>query len=170
MKLAVVLHDVRSVHNVGSIFRTADAAGVEAVYLCGITPGPFDRLKDLRPDFAKVALGAHEYIPWKSAKSAEEAIGELRKSGYRILAVEQSRKAMPYHKIPVRRDSRLALVLGNEVKGLPPGILALADGIAEIPMFGRKESLNVAVAFGIVAFGLRFSRVRPWQTLSKRKK
>lgn len=160
MKFSVVLHDVRSVHNVGSIFRTADAAGAEKIYLCGITPAPFDRLKTLRPDFAKVALGAHEYVPWESAKSAAAVLALLKKDGYRIFAVEQSRMAIPYFTLPraFRARGKFCLVMGSEVKGLPPSLLKRADKILEIPMFGKKESLNVAVAFGIVAFGLRFSR------------
>lgn len=154
MKLAVVLHDVRSVHNVGSIFRTADAAGVSKIYLCGITPAPLDRLKNVRPDFAKVALGAHEYLAWESIKSTAEAISKLKKEGYTIFAVEQSKKSIPYHKASLDRDTKIALVLGNEVDGLPPEVLETADKILEIPMAGKKESLNVAVAFGVVVFGL----------------
>jgi len=154
MQWAVVLHDVRSVHNVGSIFRTADAAGVSKIYLCGITPGPLDRLKKVRPDFTKVALGAHEYLAWESMKSTAEAIGKLKKEGYAIFAIEQSKRSIPYHEASFDRDAKIALVLGNEVDGLPPEIQKLADHILEIPMAGKKESLNVAVAFGVVVFGL----------------
>lgn len=155
MELAVILHDIRSVHNVGSVFRTADAAGATKIYLCGITPAPFDRLKTLRPDFTKVALGAHEYVAWESAKSTVAVIKALKKEGYAIFAIEQSKRSVPYYKVSLTREVRAALVLGNEVTGLPPAILRLADKILEIPMAGKKESLNVAVAFGIVAFGLR---------------
>ena len=167
MKLAVIAHDIRSVHNVGSIFRTADAAGVEKIFLCGITPAPLDRFKEVRADFAKVALGAEKYIPWESAKTTLEVIKRLKKDGYRIFALEQSKRSVPYYKEAARLaraprhstnadGARVAIILGNEVKGLPPTILRAADGILEIPMMGKKESLNVAVAFGIVAFGLRF--------------
>lgn len=157
MKFAVVLHDVRSVHNVGSIFRTADAAGAEKIYLCGITPAPFDRLKTLRQDFAKVALGAHEYVPWESAPDAAAVIKKLKREGYWIFAVEQARNSIPYFKLPAAalRNGKFCLVMGSEVDGLPSPLLRLADKTIEIPMFGKKESLNVAVAFGIVAFGLR---------------
>src|SRR5579864_893522 len=157
MKFAVVLHDVRSVHNVGSIFRTADAAGAEKIYLCGITPTPFDRLKTLRQDFAKVALGAHEYVLWESAPDTATVIKKLKREGHRIFAVEQARNAIPYFELPaaVLREEQFCIVMGSEVDGLPPSLLKLADKIIEIPMFGKKESLNVAVAFGVIAFGLR---------------
>lgn len=161
MHLAVIAHDIRSVHNVGSIFRTADAVGVAKIYLCGITPAPLDRFKEVRADFAKVALGAEKYIPWESAKATGEVIKRLRKDGYKIFALEQSKKSIPYYEAArsagfPRAAARAAIILGNEVKGLPPSILRAADRVLEIPMMGKKESLNVAVAFGIVAFGLRF--------------
>ena len=161
MKLIVIAHDIRSVHNVGSIFRTADAVGVAKIFLCGITPSPLDRFKEVRADFAKVALGAEKYIAWESAATTMEVIERLKKDGYEIFALEQSKRSVPYYE--AARDPRLAvggarvaIILGNEVKGLPPSILRAADRILEIPMLGKKESLNVAVAFGIVAFGLRF--------------
>jgi len=143
---------------VGSIFRTADAAGVTKIFLCGITPAPLDRFKEVRTDFAKVALGAEKYIPWESAKTTAGVIKQLKKEGYEILALEQSKRSMPYYAAArdLRADARVAIVVGNEVKGLPPSILRAADRILEIPMMGKKESLNVAVAFGIVVFGLRF--------------
>jgi 23S rRNA (guanosine2251-2'-O)-methyltransferase len=158
MKLIVIAHDIRSVHNVGSIFRTADAAGVTKIFLCGITPAPLDRFKEVRADFAKVALGAEKYIAWESAKTTAGVIKQLKKDGYEIFALEQSKRSVPYYEAArqMRADSRAAIIVGNEVKGLPPSILKVADHILEIPMMGKKESLNVAVAFGIVAFGLRF--------------
>ena len=165
MHLTVIAHDIRSVHNVGSIFRTADAAGVEKIFLCGITPAPLDRFKQVRADFAKVALGAENYIPWESVKTTGEVVKQLKEEGYGIFALEQSKKSVTYYeeaarlaRMPAARraDTRVAIILGNEVAGLPPAILRSADRILEIPMMGRKESLNVAVAFGIVAFGLRF--------------
>ena len=147
----------------GSIFRTADAAGVEKIFLCGITPAPVDRFKEVRPDFAKVALGAEGYIPWESAKTTAEVVRRLKKEGYEIFALEQSRRSVPYYAAARRMgaDARVAIVVGNEVKGLPPSILRAANKILEIPMMGKKESLNVAVAFGIVAFGLRFGGASP---------
>ena len=164
MKIAVIAHDIRSVHNVGSIFRTADAAGVERIFLCGITPAPLDRFKEVRTDFAKVALGAERYVPWESAPTTVGVIKRLKKEGYEIFALEQSKRSVPYYQEAARlaralhknADVRAVVVLGNEVKGLPSSILRSADRILEIPMMGKKESLNVAVAFGIVVFGLRF--------------
>ena len=171
MKITVIAHDIRSVHNVGSIFRTADAAGVEKIFLCGITPAPLDRFKEVRADFAKVALGAENYIPWESAPTTAGVVRQLKKEGYEIFALEQSKRSVPYYQVArvaplararrknadvLRADTRIAIIVGNEVKGLPPSILRATDRILEIPMMGKKESLNVAVAFGIVVFGLRF--------------
>ena len=160
MKLVVIAHDIRSVHNVGSIFRTGDAAGVEKIYLCGITPSPLDRFKEVRPDFAKVALGAENYILWESAKTTLGVVKQLKKDGYQIFAIEQSKRSMPYYAVRslglLGAGARIAIIVGNEVKGLPPAILRASDRILEIPMMGKKESLNVAVAFGVVVFGLRF--------------
>ena len=163
MEIALVLHDVRSVHNVGSIFRTADAAGITKIYLGGITPVPLDRFKKVRPDFAKVSLGSERSVAWESVNgrgAAVSVIGKLKKEGYKIFAVEQSKKSLPYYTAEVlactRRSKKIALVLGNEVEGLPLSILKMMDMAIEIPMAGKKESLNVAVAFGIVAFRLRY--------------
>jgi 23S rRNA (guanosine2251-2'-O)-methyltransferase len=156
MHLTVIVHDIRSVHNVGSMFRTADAAGAERIFLCGITPAPLGRFKEVRPDFAKVALGAEQYVSWESAKTTIEVVKRLKKEGYEIFALEQSKRSIPYYAVHPLRDARIALIVGNEVQGLPVPILRAADRILEIPMMGKKESLNVAVAFGIVAFGLRF--------------
>jgi 23S rRNA (guanosine2251-2'-O)-methyltransferase len=167
MKLVVILDNVRSVHNVGSIFRTADAAGVSKIYCCGITPSPFDRFKKVRSDFAKVALGAEESVAWEAGRSASGAnslatldvIATLKKDGWQIFAVEQAKNSAAYdkvtramHETKSMREAKVALVLGAEVEGVSPEVLAAADKILEIPMRGKKESLNVAVAFGIAAF------------------
>ncbi len=152
-----VLHNIRSLHNVGSIFRTADAAGVEKIYLCGITPTPLDKFGRLRPQLAKVSLGAEKTVVWENSKSTVRTIEKLKSDGYKIFAVEQSKKSIPYYKLRIANSKqKIALVMGNEVKGLSPSVLKKADKIIEIPMAGKKESLNVAVAFGIVVFGLRF--------------
>ncbi len=173
--MIAILHNIRSLHNVGSIFRTADAAGIEKLYLCGITPEPVDRFGKIRPQLAKVALGAEKTVPWERCASTSRLIDKLKNppagGGYKILAVEQSQKSIPYYKVPfiVRSyDKRMALIVGNEVRGLPPAILKKCDKILEIPMRGAmvrqahhprragrgKESLNVAVAFGVVVFEL----------------
>ena len=152
-------------HNVGSIFRTADAAGIEKIYLCGITPAPIDKFGRKRRQITKVSLGAENYIPWEHAKSTTRLIDKFKKQGYTVLAIEQSKKSIPYHaRASYRRATRggttpveyLALVFGNELKGLPSSILNHADYILEIPMKGKKESLNVAVTFGIVVFHLAY--------------
>ncbi len=153
--MIAILHNIRSLHNVGSIFRTADAAGVEKIYLCGITPTPADRFGKIRPQFAKVSLGVEKYVKWEKVGQVASLVKKLKMVGYKIFAVEQSRKSTPYYKLKViSHKSKVALVLGNEIKGLPPSILKKADKILEIPMRGKKESLNVGVAFGIVIFGL----------------
>ncbi len=171
MIIAVVLHNIRSVHNVGSIFRTADAAGVEKIYLCGITPTPHDRFGNLRKDFMKVALGAEKSLLWNSEKSTLRVINALKKDGWKIFAVEQSKQSIPYFKLKISdKKMKIALILGDEVRGLPPKVLKLADQILEIPMRGTivrdathpkhsgsgKESLNVSVAFGVIVFALRY--------------
>ena len=153
--IIAVLHNVRSVHNVGSIFRTADAAGVRKIYCAGITPAPLDRFGRPRADLAKVALGAEKNVAWEAARSTAALLARLRKDGYALLALEQDKHSIPYDKIPVAiRRRKLCLVLGDEVRGLPRSLLARADRVLEIPMRGKKESLNVAVAFGIAAYAL----------------
>ena len=155
-EIVVILHNIRSLHNVGSIFRTADAAGAKKIYLCGITPKPIDRLGALRKQFTKVSLGAEKYISWDYARDTASVIKKLKQEGWKVFAVEQSKKSIPYYEsVIMRHGSKIALVFGNEVRGLPPSILRLADKILEIPMLGRKESLNVSVAAGIVLFSLR---------------
>ncbi len=154
MEIVVILPDIRSTHNVGSIFRTADAAGVKKVYLCGITPQPIDQFGRKRSDISKVALGAEDYIPWEYCKSTARLIGKLKKEGYTICAVEQSPDSVSYRAFKAPKTAKLALIMGSEVEGLPKAILARTDHILEIPMHGQKESLNVGVAFGVVVFGL----------------
>jgi len=170
MNIVAILYNIRSLHNVGSIFRTADAAGVEKIYLCGITPAPVDRFGKFRPQLTKVALGAERYVQWEKISRTNKLIARLKEEGYKIFAVEQSKNAIPYFEIsnyPIRRSangivnksrkkyaSKVALIFGNEVRGLPKTILRKADKILEIPMKGKKESLNVAVAFSIVVFHL----------------
>ena len=155
--MIVILHNVRSLYNVGSIFRTADAVGVSKIYLCGITPKPIDEFGKPRPQLTKVSLGAEKYVEWEYFKSAPKLIDKLKMQGYKIFAIEQSKKSIPYYKANSKAQiakRKIALVLGSEIKGLPKSILNRADKILEIPMKGKKESLNVSVAFGIIAFNL----------------
>jgi tRNA G18 (ribose-2'-O)-methylase SpoU len=139
---------------VGSIFRTADAAGVEKIYLCGITPAPVDSFGKPRQQLTKVSLGAEKYIEWEKVKSTNKLIDKLKKEKYKIFAIEQSKKSTPYQNLKPKtyKLKATALVLGNEIKGLPASVLKRADKILEIPMRGKKESLNVGVAFGIMAY------------------
>ena len=143
----VVCHNIRSRHNVGSIFRTADGAGVGKVFLCGITPSP------PHPNIEKVSLGAEKYVEWEKRGDARRVIEKLKKDGFKIISLEQAEGAMRYDKFKPRGD--VALIIGNEVKGLPQSILKKSDKIIYIPMFGKKESLNVSVAFGIAIYHLR---------------
>ena len=160
MQLAAILHNIRSVHNVGSVFRTADGAGFEKLYLSNITPSPVDRFQKVRPDFAKVALGAEKSVAWESVPDTIVLIERLKKEGWKIFALEQSKESIPYYSVDKLfkndQDQKIALVLGAEVDGLPAEILKEADATLEIPMLGKKESLNVSVAFGIAAYRLRF--------------
>lgn len=142
----LVLYNIRSRFNVGAIFRTADAAGVKKIYLSGITPAP------PHPKIDKVALGAEKYVPFEHHKQTVRLLKKLKSQGIQLVALEQSKKSVPYYNF--KPKSRMAIILGSEVKGLPNKILNLADKIIEIPMYGRKESLNVAVAGGIVLFDL----------------
>lgn len=157
--MIAILHNIRSLHNVGSIFRTAEGAGVEKIYLCGITPAPLDRFGKLRSQLTKVSLGAEKNVEWEKCDQAWRLIDELKEEGFKVFAVEQNKKSIPYYKfkIPNNKKKKIALVVGHEVKGLPDSILKRCDKILEIPMSGKKESLNVTVAFGIVAYHLRFN-------------
>ncbi|OGL69005.1 hypothetical protein A3E96_03740 [Candidatus Uhrbacteria bacterium RIFCSPHIGHO2_12_FULL_46_13] len=143
-------------HNVGSIFRTADAAGCEKIYLCGITPGPLDRFGRPNQKLLKVSLGAERYMPWERSRLTMGLLDKLKVKGYRILAVEQSKNSISLYKMkPLRsKSTKCVLVVGNEINGLSPALLKRADKVIEIPMRGKKESLNVAVAFGIAVFYL----------------
>jgi len=143
-EFVLIFHNIRSRFNVGAIFRTADAAGISKIYLCGITPSP------PHPKIDKVALGAQKYIAFEKYQQTARLINELKSKGFHIIALEQSKKSIPYYKFKPKFP--LALVLGSEVKGLPPKILKFCHQVVEIPMYGKKESLNVAIACGIVCF------------------
>ncbi len=149
-QIIIVLDNIRSVHNVGSIFRTADSVGVSAIYLVGTTPTPVDRFGRKRKDLAKVALGAENSVSWKYFINAKKVINELKDDGYTIIPLEQDRKSIDYKKIKLKE--KMVVVFGNEVDGVSKDILRISDQIAEIPMRGKKESLNVAVSAGIFLF------------------
>lgn len=160
-EVVVILHNIRSVHNVGSMFRTADTVGVSSIYLTGYTPQPIDRFGRAVKEISKTALGAEKTILWQHTSSISKLVDELKEAGFFILAIEQSKKSVDYKK--VKSKNKIAFVFGNEVSGLPQSILKKVDIIAEIPMRGRlarnrlkndlgKESLNVSVAFGVSLF------------------
>ncbi len=154
-EVAVLLHNVRSAHNVGSIFRTADAAGVVKIYLTGYTPTPTDRFAVPRKDIAKTALGAETFIPWEYAKTPTALIKRLKKERWLVVGVEQDKRAISYMHIRANKhikNARVVYVFGNEVKGLSKNIRDACDVLVEIPMRGRKESLNVSVTAGIILF------------------
>ena len=146
-----ILNDIRSLHNVGSMFRTADGAGFSKLFLCGITPTPLDRMGNVKQEFAKTALHAEKMVPWEHQKSIVRVINKLKKDGFVIYGVEQDKNSISYTKIP-KTAKQIAIVMGNEVEGISKKILNMCDDILEIPMHGGKESLNVSVAFGIVAY------------------
>lgn len=146
----LILHNIRSTYNVGAIFRTADAAGIAKIFLCGYTPAPVDEFNRVNPSIAKTALGAEKNIAWEKVTSITILINKLKKAGYQIVALEQAENSIDYKKIKPKFPA--ALVLGEEVSGLTPAILKTCDLVAEIPMRGKKESLNVSVAAGVALF------------------
>lgn len=140
----VVLDDVRSRHNVGAMFRTADAFGIEGLILCGFTPCPPHR------EIEKTALGATLSVPWEHAPDAVDAVRRLQEQGYQVLAVEQTMEARPLQEVQVAPGERVALVLGNELNGVSDAVIAACDGCVVIPQAGSKHSLNVSVCAGVV--------------------
>lgn len=155
MKKSVWLHNIRSVYNVGSIFRTADAVGIDHIYLSGYTPLPVDRFGRQRSDMHKIALGAEQSVSWSELKNIPSDIAELQKQGSFLVLVEQDKHSVNYRNILIPSEcSEIIIGMGEETKGFEQEILNYADVIAEIPMRGDKESLNVSVAFGIVAYQL----------------
>ncbi|TSC63195.1 MAG: tRNA/rRNA methyltransferase SpoU [Parcubacteria group bacterium Athens0416_74] len=150
-EVAVLLHNIRSAHNAGSIFRTCDAAGVTHVYLSGYTPRPIDRFGRPQKDIAKTALGAETSLRWRYVKSPGPLLRAMRKDGWHIVGIEQHARSHDYRAL--KKGERTLFILGNEVRGISPQMLANCDDIVEIPMHGKKESLNVSVAAGVVLFG-----------------
>lgn len=142
--VAVVLDNVRSMHNVGSVFRTADAFLVNSIWLCGYTPKPPHR------DIQKTALGATETVQWHYTPTTMGAVMQLKEQGYTIYAVEQVEKSIPLHEFSFPESGRVAVVFGNEVSGVEAEVVKQCDGSIEIPQFGMKHSLNISVAAGIV--------------------
>ncbi len=148
MKIAV-LDNLRSVYNVGSIFRTANAVGIEKIYLCGTTPTPVDKKGERRKDFSKVALGAEDTVKWEYCEDTVKTLKELHKQGSYIIALEQDETSVDYKTVTYDTRKDVVFVIGPEVTGMSKEVLDECDIIAEIPMLGTKESLNVTIAFGI---------------------
>jgi len=146
LPLIVVLDDVRSMYNIGSVFRTSDAFRVEAVYLCGICQTPPST------EIHKTALGAEESVDWKYFNTALEAVDELKNSGYTVLSVEQVEHSTKLQTFEPQRGLKYAVVLGNEVKGVHQEVVDASDGCLEIPQLGTKHSMNVSVTAGIIIY------------------
>lgn len=151
--IIVVLDNIRSMHNVGSVFRTADAFLLEGIYLCGYTPQPPHR------DINKTALGATETVEWKYFASTKQAVELLKEAGYKIYAIEQVEKSMMLDEFSVDDIEKIAVVFGNEVSGVEDEVLKLCDGSIEVPQLGMKHSLNISVAAGIVLWELVRGRI-----------
>lgn len=144
LPLVVVLDEVRSLHNIGSVFRTSDAFLVNRIYLCGITATP------PQPEMHKTALGAEFSVNWTYRKHTQEAINELHAEGYTVLAIEQCEGSTLLNQLSLDFDKKYAVVMGNEVKGVQQSVVDMCDGCIEIPQYGTKHSLNVSVTAGIV--------------------
>lgn len=146
-QICLVLPDIRSLYNVGSFFRTADATGVTKIYCCGTTGTPKN------PKLHKVALGSEHAVPWDYAPDPLTVIAQLRQAGYQIVVVEKTAASMQY--TSVHYTEKVALIFGAETSGVPNELLAAADVVAHLPMFGRKNSLNVSVAGGVMLYYLQ---------------
>ncbi len=169
-EIYLILHNIRSLYNVGSIFRTADARGVKKIYLTGYTPTPTDRFGKIRTEIHKTSLGAEYTVAWEYYRNIATLIKKLRKEKIFLAAVEQNKRAINYKKL--KNLSSVAFIFGNEVRGISPQILKKCDEIVEIPMYGKmvrhahhpknyhpeqyrkKESLNVSVTAGIILFSV----------------
>lgn len=140
----IVLDNIRSLNNIGSVFRTADAFLIESVYLCGITAQPPHR------EIQKTALGATETVKWKHFNSTSEAIKELKDNNYKIAAIEQAKNSIMLDQFSLIKNEKLAVIFGNEVKGVEQESINLSDVVIEIPQYGTKHSLNISVSVGII--------------------
>lgn len=144
----VLLHNIRSMHNVGSAFRSADAFGINALWLSGYTPIPH------RPEISKTALGADEHVAWRSFTGPLEAAHALKQEGYRMVGVEQTQQSRPITEFQPQTGSACCLVFGNEVTGIEHELLQECDTLIEIPQFGQKHSLNISVSVGVCLYDL----------------
>ncbi len=155
-ELVIILHNVRSLHNVGSVLRTADGVGAAKVYMTGYTPSPTDEMGRVRKEIAKTALGAESSVTWEHVPDISRLVAKLKKEGFFIVALEQSGRAVDYRVF--RPQFPLALIAGNEVRGLSGALLEKTNACVMLPMRGKKESLNVSVAVAIAAYRLTDTR------------
>ncbi len=144
----VILNSIRSSYNVGSIFRTSDGAMIEKLYLCGYTPHP------PKKEVLKTALGSQDSVKWEYAENPVDVVKKLKEQGVKIIALEQTDKNIPYYSL-TKSDFPMCLIVGNEITGVSQELIDLCDASIEIPQYGIKQSLNVAVAYGIAVFELR---------------
>jgi len=155
LPIIVVLENIRSGYNVGSVFRTADAFLLKAIYICGYTAHPPHK------EIKKTALGAEETVEWKYFKKIEDCIRELRDLDYHIYSVEQTMDSHPLQHVEFKSEEQLAVIFGNEVTGVEQSTIELSDGCIEIPQLGMKHSLNIATAAGVVLWELVRMRITP---------
>lgn len=146
--LIIILDDIRSLNNIGSVFRTADAFLIEKIFLCGITATPPHK------DITKTALGATESVTWEYAKNVTEVIRDLQSQNVEIIAIEQAKNATSLLDLEIMPDKKYALVFGNEVKGVSQEAVSMSDQVVEIPQYGTKHSLNISVSTGVVIWEL----------------
>lgn len=144
LPIVVVLDEVRSMHNVGSVFRTSDGFLIESIYLCGLTPQPPHR------DIQKTALGATETVAWKHVTTSQQAIDELKQNGFTVIAIEQVHNSIALNQFKIDKSKKYAIVFGHEVNGVQEEIINQCDFSIEIPQLGSKHSLNISVSAGMV--------------------
>ena len=152
-RLIIVLDNIRSLNNIGSVFRTSDAFLIEKIYLCGITATPPHK------DIHKTALGSTESVDWEYVENTMDLVERLKAEKIKILSIEQAEKATPLNKFIPENDNTFAIIFGNEVKGVAQDVVSASDMVIEIPQFGTKHSLNISVSAGVVIWDL-FSKVK----------
>jgi 23S rRNA (guanosine2251-2'-O)-methyltransferase len=159
--VTIILDDVRSMFNVGSIFRTADAFLIEKILLCGITPTPPHR------DIHKTALGATESVDWEYHKNVIDAVINLKRKGYKIYGIEQTDESIALDEVETNHNDKIAMILGNEVAGINNKVIELLDKSIEIPQFGTKHSLNVSIAAGICIYKVCYDMIKKMPDISQ---
>jgi len=155
--LIIILDNIRSLNNIGSVFRTADAFLAKKIYLCGITAKPPHK------DIQKTALGATESVEWEYAENIMEVVSQLQNEGVFVASIEQAEDSVELNDFSVERDTTYAIVFGNEVKGVQQKVVSTSDAVIEIPQFGTKHSLNISVSVGVVVWDL-FVKIKNLQS------